>query len=78
MPNKKKNIIEFQQKKVTRKDKKENVVDQGNLGDLKYKVFKRGVIHITDKKGSLTFKKDCELFEEAIDKLDISSLKEVS
>ena len=37
------------------------IVDHGNLGDLSYEIFERGVIHIFDK--SLKFKKDIYAFE---------------
>jgi len=74
---KKKKVLTFKPKEeVSRQGKKENVIDEGKLGDLHYKVFKRGVIHIFDSKKKYLFKKDCELFEKAINELDLNSLTE--
>lgn len=73
----KKKVLDFKPKrKITRKAKVEKVVDEGTLGELKYKVFTRGVIHISDKKDKHLFKKDCSLFEDLITELDLNSLKE--
>lgn len=73
----KKKVLDFKPKrKITRKAKVEKVVDEGTLGELKYKVFTRGVIHISDRKDKLLFKKDCSLFEDLITELDLNSLKE--
>ncbi len=73
--NKKKNVLEFKSKrKVSKKSREQNVVEEGKISGLTYKVFKRGVVHITD--GKLLFKKDCDLFEDAINELDLNSLKE--
>ena len=72
----KKNTLEFIQKKVTKKKAKEGIVEEGTLGKLKFQIFKRGVIHIFNEKETLLFKKDCELFEDEIDKLKLNSLRE--
>ena len=73
--NKKKNVLDFKpKKKVSRKAKKENVIDEGTLGDLKYKIYSRGIIHIFDLK--CLFKKDCSAFEDALEELDLHALAE--
>lgn len=53
---------------------KEDIVDHGIIGKLSYEIYKRGVIHIFDKK--LTFKKNIEPFEDEIEQLDFDSLTE--
>jgi hypothetical protein len=52
------------------------IVDYGTLGDFDYEIYKRGVIRIFGKK--LEFKKDINLFENEIDKLDFGSMTEGS
>lgn len=51
------------------------VVDHGLIGDLKYDLYSRGVIHIKDKKG-LCFKKDPDNFEEALEDIDFATMSE--
>ena len=73
---KKKNVLNFQpKKKIPKQSKEKGIIDEGSLGDLHYKIYSRGVIHIYDDKNRL-FKKDCTLFEETVDELDINSLKD--
>ena len=47
-------------------------VDHGTLGDLKYEVYKRGVIHIFDD--TTIFKKDCGIFEDEVSKIDFTAM----
>lgn len=68
--------IKTKKKKVKRNAPAGTVIEEGNFGKLKYKVFKRGNIHIFDTKETLLFKKDCEVFEAEVDKLNLNSLKE--
>jgi hypothetical protein len=76
MPSK---ILEFKSKKSSgRKSSPANgpILDEGTLGKLKYRVFKRGVIHIFNSTETLLFKKDCDVFESEIDKLKLNDLKD--
>jgi len=68
-------IIPFTTQDVSANNKN-GIIEEGTLGDLKYKVYRRGTIHVFDDKKKTLFKKDCELFEEAIDKLNLNSLSE--
>lgn len=52
------------------------VLDEGTLGKLKYRVFKRGVIHIFNTAETLLFKKDCETFENEVNKMELNKLKD--
>lgn len=55
----------------------DTVVDEeGSIGHLKYKVYKRGVIHVIDENKGLIFKKDPDLFEDAVNQLKLNSLKD--
>jgi hypothetical protein len=47
------------------------IVDSGSLGDLFYEIHKRGVIHIFDKDKTMIFKKDPDIFEKAIEALNL-------
>lgn len=68
-------LLKFQSRGSHTSDK--HVIEQGNVGGLSYQIFKRGNIHIYDPADqSLMFKKDCDLFEEALKKLDLKSLKD--
>jgi len=51
-------------------------IDVGTIGDLKYSVYRRGIIHIYDD--TLTFKKDCNVFEDLIKKMDPMNMKDGS
>ena len=66
-------LIPFKSKGPKTKNK-ENIVDHGQIGELNYEVYARGVLHIFDKK--LKFKKDCAMFDVELDKLDFEKLKE--
>jgi hypothetical protein len=53
------------------------VIEQGSLGKLQFKVYKRGtgdVLHIFNKEETLNFKKDCSLFEDEIKKLNLDEM----
>lgn len=54
--------------------KEKGLLEEGSLGDLKYKLFDRGNIHITD--GVNTFKKDCMAFKAALAGRDYEKIKE--
>lgn len=69
-------IIPFTFLGVSAKDKKEGIIEKGTISDVNYEVYSRGTIHIFDDKKNTLFKKDCELFEETIDKLNLNSLSE--
>jgi len=74
MRKKKTNLIQFISLGENEKEDK-SIIDHGKIDDLNYEVYTRGSVHIIDKKG-LIFKKDPLLFEEAIDQLDLDSLKD--
>ena len=67
-----KKVLQFVSKTSTKKTKNGDIVEHGTICGLNYEVYKRGVIHITDKK--LKFKKDCDIFEDEINKMDFESL----
>lgn len=68
-------IIPFKGKtKKSQNNEDGNIIDSGDFGKLKYKVFSRGVIHITGN--NLAFKKNIDSFEQAIDDLDLEGLSE--
>ena len=72
-------LIPIKSKKDKKKKKSEHpgsVVEEGNFGKLKFKMFKRGNIHIFNPSETLLFKKDCESFEAEVDKLDLNNIKE--
>lgn len=50
------------------------IFEEGKLGSLDYQVFKRGVIHISNK--GLLFKKDIEVFEGEVTGLELNKLKD--
>jgi hypothetical protein len=50
------------------------VADHGKIGNLNYKVYSRGVIHITD--GKLTFKKDPDIFEEKLEEINFEDMSD--
>lgn len=74
----KKTVIPFICKKNTKSAKKEDssILEQGDFGSLKYTVYKRGVIHITD--GKLTFKKDPDIFQDFVRNTNFSKSKKVT
>lgn len=77
MPPKK--LLEFKSKKGSgRRNSPANgpILDEGILGKLKYRVFKRGVIHIFNSAETLLFKKDCDVFESDVDKLKLNDLSD--
>jgi len=60
--------IPFLSKKKTEKDEEGGiVVDKGQLDNLEYRVYSRGVIHILDGQGNV-FKKDPDIFEDELNK----------
>lgn len=54
----------------------EPIDEEGDIGKLKYKVFKRGVVHIIDETKGLIFKKDPDMFEDEVKKLNLNTLTE--
>jgi len=68
-------IIPMISKKLTGKEKDE-ILEKGRIGDLNIAVMKRGVIHIWNKTKypNILFKKDPELFQEELDKIDFAEL----
>jgi hypothetical protein len=50
------------------------ILDHGDLGDLKYEVYARNVIHIFNDE--LMFHKDIAIFENEIEKIDFSKMAE--
>ena len=70
---KKNNVIGF----VSKGQKKdgESALDHGKIGSLDYELHARGSIHIIDKNNN-RFKKDPILFEEALDNLDLDSIRD--
>ena len=73
-----KKILKFQSKSG-RKQKdlsKGQIVDEGSLGKLKYRVFKRGNVHIANMAETLLFKKDCDVFDSEVDQLNLNSLRD--
>lgn len=73
-----KKILKFRSKSGgKRKDSpKGQIIDEGSLGKLKYRVFKRGNVHIFNKAETLLFKKDCDVFDSEVDELNLNSLKD--
>lgn len=67
-------VIKFIQNKKAPVEDNDDVIESGRVGDLNYEVFRRGNIHIYDKK--LRFKKDAELFEEEFRKLNFDAMKD--
>jgi len=61
MTSKKRNILNLP---VKAPQKEPGLIEEGTIGDLKYKVFDRGNIHITD--GERTFKKDRKVLKELL------------
>jgi hypothetical protein len=57
--NKKNNVLKLPLKKV-----EQGLIEEGTLGDLKYKLFNRGNIHLTD--GVNIFRKDCTAFKTTL------------
>ncbi len=73
----KKKILQFIPKEGSKRTAADGaVLEEGKFGKLNYKVFKRGVIHIFNNTKTLLFKKDCELFETEIDKMNLNNLKD--
>lgn len=59
------------QKKVI---KEKGLLKEGTIGDLKYKIYDRGNIHITD--GISVFRKDCDQFKKVLLKKDYEKISE--
>jgi hypothetical protein len=68
--NKKANIIKLPVKTKA----EEGVIEEGNLGELNYKLFNRNNIQITD--GYNLFRKDCSVFIEELLKHHYSNMHE--
>lgn len=56
------------------KDSDGILADHGKIGNLDYKVYSRGVIHITDR--ILIFKKDPDIFEEKLEEINFKGLSD--
>jgi hypothetical protein len=77
-------ILDFVSKgpKKSGKDDDGVVIDHGKIGSLDYEVYKRGakqgspilVLHIFNSK--MRFKKDADVFEDELDKIDFDKLDE--
>jgi hypothetical protein len=50
------------------------IVDHGNLGNLNYEIYERGVIHIYDS--NLRFKKDIYMFEDELKRLNLEKMSD--
>lgn len=51
------------------------ILEEGDLGGLKYRSYKRGVVHFYNSDG-LVFKKDADLFENEMEKINPDSIAE--
>ncbi len=69
-------VLEFQSRGGKILNKNGKVIDHGTLGGLKYEMFQRGVIHVFDDKNDLRFKKDPDVFEDEVDKIDFDKMKD--
>lgn len=74
MSTRKKNLIPFISNGKSENSSEGTVADYGKIGTLDYRVYTRGVIHISD--GTLTFKKNPDLLEEELNDCKINELKE--
>jgi hypothetical protein len=68
-------VLEFKSKGPKRDSKDGDIVDHGQLGDLDYEVYSRGVIHIFDKNDHM-FHKGIDTFEEEIAKNNFSKMSD--
>jgi len=58
------------------KDNKDGtILDHGTLGKYNYEVYQRGNIHVFSPDKTLMFRKDCTVFEDELNKLDLKNLK---
>jgi hypothetical protein len=71
---KKNNVLKLPLNKKEAVEK--GLIEEGTIGDLKYKLFDRGNIHLTD--GVNIFRKDCMAFKAALSGLDYEKIKEGS
>lgn len=68
-------FVSTKKKKKVDKDDPKTPIDEGTIGSyLKYSVYRRGVIHIFDT--DLIFKKDCNVFEDLLKRLDLPNMLE--
>lgn len=75
--NKKENKGKFLKLAPTvKKPVEKGLIEEGTIGDLKYKLFDRGNIHITD--GVNLFRKDCSAFKAALAGRDYEKMSEGS
>jgi len=63
-----KKILKFKDTNEKKATDSSLIEDQGILGNLKYVIYSRGVIHILDDE--FTFKKDFDLFGKEINAID--------
>lgn len=71
----KRSLIPFRSKGGVETPIDGKIIDHGTIGGLHYEVYQRGVVHIFNDDKSMLFKKDCDLFEDQISKLDLSSMR---
>jgi len=70
----KKNVVKLPVKSRKKAPKEKGLLKEGTIGDLKYKIYDRGNIHITD--GINIFRKDREQFKKALLKKDYEKINE--
>jgi len=68
--NKKNNVLKLPLNKKEAVEK--GLIEEGTIGDLKYKLFDRGNMHITD--GVNIFRKDCMAFKTALANRDYEKI----
>jgi len=67
-------VVPFKKKSGTKEEDDGDILEAGSLGTTKYKIYKRGVIHITD--GKLLFKKNMDEFEKVLDQINFDEVIE--
>jgi hypothetical protein len=70
--NKKNNVLKLPI--GNKKNSEQGLIEEGVIGDLKYKLFNRGNIHLTD--GVNIFRKDCLAFKTAIANHDYEKMRD--
>ena len=54
--------------------RKEKIIEEKNIGNLKLIIMEHGVIHVFDDKKDLLFKKNADSFEDEIEKIDFTKM----
>lgn len=67
-------LIPFKSSSKKKKSADGEIVMNGDLGKLKFSVYKRGTVHVTD--GTLTFKKNIDQFDDEIEKVESMKVSE--